>query len=441
MPAARLTPIPYPNDSTVLFDSIVQLPWSIMLDSGSHPQGRYDILVADPYLTLTTHQHITEIYREHAHDISHEDPLLLIKRYLGKPVTPLPEVPFCGGAIGYLSYDLGHRLSPIRPVSHHPIPEHIPDMAIGLYDWAVVIDHQAQRAWLVGQGKHPATFNNWDALVTHFQQDFSPEHYKPLDISFNYQHFDVGMMAEDEAHCGEMLKSFRHQPDTPPVIRQYPPFQLQEALQANMTQAEYAKAFEKIQAYLYAGDCYQVNFAQRFVAAARGHPWEAYRRLRKLSPAPYGAFMRSSHGTVLCNSPEVFLTVSADGEVETKPIKGTCKRDPDPAVDKARIAALLASPKEQAENLMIVDLLRNDLSKTCELFSVQVPKLWDIESFASVHHLVSTIAGKLQADKHALDALRGCFPGGSPILPFAHSAITMGWRAFGLGGESSRILI
>ncbi|MEO7726326.1 MAG: aminodeoxychorismate synthase component I, partial [Burkholderiales bacterium] len=164
--------------------------------------------------------------------------------------------------------------------------------------------------------------------------------------------------------------------------------------------------------YIQAGDCYQINLAQRFAAPATGDPWLAYQALRVINPAPYAAYLNTPHGQVLSASPERFLKLERR-RVETKPIKGTRPRAGHPRVDAELAAELKASAKDRAENVMIVDLLRNDLSKNCEPGSVRVPRLFDVESFATVHHLVSTVTGTLRQGHDALDLLRGCFPGGS----------------------------
>ncbi|MFZ2405614.1 MAG: aminodeoxychorismate synthase component I, partial [Methylobacter sp.] len=171
-------------------------------------------------------------------------------------------------------------------------------------------------------------------------------------------------------------------------------------------------AFDRIKHYLKEGDCYQVNLAQRFVAACEGDPWTAYQTLRKLNAAPFSCYLNLPEVQVLSSSPERFLKLT-DGVVETKPIKGTRPRKPDYAEDQQQIKNLQASNKDRAENLMIVDLLRNDISKTCKSGSVKVPKLFDVESYATVHHLVSTVTGILAENQHALDLLKSCFPGGS----------------------------
>jgi para-aminobenzoate synthetase component 1 len=171
-------------------------------------------------------------------------------------------------------------------------------------------------------------------------------------------------------------------------------------------------AIARIKHYIREGDCYQVNFAQRFSAAAKGDPWHAYQGLRRLNPAPFAAYLSTPYCQVMCSSPERFLHVRS-GLVETKPIKGTLPRGKDPIEDLMLADALRASVKDRAENLMIVDLLRNDLGRVCAIGSIQVPRLFALESFTRVHHLVSTVRGRLAEGRTPLDLLRACFPGGS----------------------------
>jgi len=190
------------------------------------------------------------------------------------------------------------------------------------------------------------------------------------------------------------------------------PFRVLDRVRANLSRAQYLDAFARIQRYLREGDCYQVNLAQRFAAPTQGDPWLAYRELRVMNPAPFGAYLGTPDCQVLCSSPERFLRVR-NALVETKPIKGTRPRGADPDEDLRLAAELRASPKDRAENLMIVDLLRNDLGRVCAIGSIEVPTLFAVESFARVHHLVSTVCGRLAAGRTALDLLRACFPGGS----------------------------
>ena len=364
----KMTELPYRRDSATVFDCIATEPWSIFLDSG-YPHtdtGRYDIFASRPYITLVTYHDKTTISHADGHyETSTADPLNLVKKYLGERVSNLPGMPFCGGAMGYFAYDLGRVFESLPEKSKNDLA--IPDMAIGVYDWAVVVDHHLRRAWLCGHGHDKSTFENWQELVSMFQSTRS-----------------------------------RH------VVN----FSVKSSISSNLDESEYANAYEKIKTYITEGDCYQVNLAQRFSVEVSGDPWEAYLKLRRLNPAPFAAYIRLPDTAVLSSSPERFINLR-NGLVETKPIKGTRRRSAFAYEDKALAVELLESEKDRAENLMIVDLLRNDLGKSCITGSVSVPKLFALESYATVHHLVSTVTGRLEEGKHALDLLRGCFPGGS----------------------------
>ena len=190
------------------------------------------------------------------------------------------------------------------------------------------------------------------------------------------------------------------------------PFRLTQPFQADLSAAQYRQAIEKIQAYIRAGDCYQVNFAQRFQAPWQGDPWRAYLALRDACPTPFAGYLRLDRGALLSLSPERFIRVSR-GQVETRPIKGTRPRGRNSEEDRALAEELLDSRKDRAENLMIVDLLRNDLGRSCRIGSVRVPELFALESYPNVHHLVSAVTGELAPGLDAFDLLAGSFPGGS----------------------------
>ncbi|ALG68746.1 aminodeoxychorismate synthase component I [Beggiatoa leptomitoformis] len=365
MNTVRVESLPYIAEISHYFSLFAQHSWSVLLDSGG--RGRYDILSTDPYCTLTTTNGITTITRGQKQQYYYGDPFQCLREQLGDKVIPLPNIPFCGGAIGYFGYDLGRYLEKIPTIAHQH--KNLPDMAIGLYDWAVVSDHQQQQTWLVGQGRDATTFQRWDNLRTLFSNPIT---------------------------------------DNSPLA---PPLRPLAPVSSNLSKAEYTEAFQKIKDYIQAGDCYQINLAQCFSLPMVGDAWASYAQLRQENPVPYGAFLQYPFATILSCSPEQFLQVQTDGQVQTKPIKGTRPRHSDPQQDKVLAHALQNSHKDQAENVMIVDLLRNDLSKTCH--HIQVPKLFALESFATVHHLVSTITGQLYEKNHAVDVLRGCFPGGS----------------------------
>ena len=407
--------LPYHNDSSLLFERIAHEPWAIMLDSGQmlnattgkpgSQYGRYDIMVAEPFITLITQGENTTITHNNKIETSTEDPFLLLKNLLAQYPTPTPDLsfsgsalpfaggvlpfaggalPFAGGALGYFAYDLGRRLERLPSIANNDMQ--VPEMMLGIYDWAVVVDHREKKTMLVSHGMHAQTRENWAALVSLFGEAL-----------FNAAAGASGLMQQSEA------------------------FKVTSNIEYNLPQPKYARAFAKIKAYITAGDCYQVNLAQRFSAKVQGDAWVMYKKLRQISPAPFMAYMNlplnrlgnnSEYFQVLSNSPERFIQVSGK-HVETRPIKGTRPRSSDPAQDLAYSNELLTSSKDKAENVMIVDLLRNDLSKSCELGSVKVTQLFQLQSFANVHHLVSMIVGKLASSKTAVDVLRDCFPGGS----------------------------
>ena len=396
---ARIAELSYHADSAALCEALLDRPWCAFLDSGSphdgrptrdyrapvesqlplapasgidrmlaperHRIARYDILAADPWLTLTTRGEITTIRSRDRERLSDNDPLSLIREHLGDRCRARPDLPFCGGALGYFGYDLGRRFETLPGLAETDLD--LPELAVGFYDWAVVVDHLEQRTWLVGHGRDERTFAQWDDLIDKLDQP-------------------------------------RRMPGAS--------FEVLSPVASNFDRQSYRRAFDRIKAHIQRGDCYQVNLTQRFEARVRGNAWQAYLNLRRINPAPFSAWLDHPDGRILCSSPERFLKLRGD-RVETKPIKGTRPRSLHGARDRAFAEELRSSGKDRAENVMIVDLLRNDLGRSCVPGSIHATRLFDVESFASVHHLVSTVTGRLEPDRHAVDLLRGCFPGGS----------------------------
>ncbi len=363
----KISELPYNRDSADLFALVADEPWSMFLDS-CYPKidiGRYDIIVSRPAVTLETYADLTYINTHDNKITSKEDPFLLIKQYLDNIDKNLSGLPFCGGALGYFAYDLGRILETLPEIAKQDI--NMPDMAVGIYDWSVIVDHHVRRAWLASFCRFEKTESIWQQLQELFSNTSTDE--------------------EKEFHIKTDVKS-------------------------NMSREQYGVSFDRVKNYILDGDCYQVNLAQRFSAEFEGDSWSAYLQLRQVNPAPFAAYLNLPSGAVLSSSPERFLRVTGN-QVETKPIKGTKHRSVFAYEDKALAVSLLESEKDRAENLMIVDLLRNDISKSCDPGSVVVPELFALETYATVHHLVSTVTGRLTINKHALDLLRGCFPGGS----------------------------
>lgn len=345
-------PLPYQPDASRYYSALADLPRAIWLDSGG--MARYDILAAAPYRMLELDDGKVQ-----------SDPFGLLRDALGERVAPVDDVPFAGGALGYWGYDLARRMMILPRIAQADAP--MPDMAVGIYDWAVVLDHRRHTARLV-----------------------------------SHQRF-----AETVEFLPQILCRLQNPPPLPAAT-----FRVRGPITSNFSGESYAAAFAAVQAYLQAGDCYQINLAQRFSAQAEGDAFGAYLALRDLSPAPYSAFLNLPQTQILCASPECFVSVQ-NGRVKTKPIKGTRPRNSDAQQDRRLAEELRSHPKDRAENLMIVDLLRNDLGKSCLPGSVHVPELFKVESFANVHHLTSTVEGRLAAGRDALDVLRDCFPGGS----------------------------
>ncbi|RYU67590.1 aminodeoxychorismate synthase component I [Aliivibrio finisterrensis] len=361
-----ITLLDYQSTSVVdLFSAIESQPWAMLLHSSAkeHVDNRYDILVADPIATLQTHQDVTSINVIGKQPVTSEAcPFKLLAHYQER-LTPhchsINGLPFIGGALGYFSYDLGRRVESMPSIAERDIPT--ADMAVGIYDWALIADHKTCTLTLI----QPQRSNRLDWL-----QQFIAIKEKKAD------------------------------------------FNLVSKWQSNMTQAEYSAKFDAIQEYLKSGDCYQINLAQRFHAQYQGSEWLAYQKLATQNGAPFSAFIRTPELTILSVSPERFLQVK-DRKIETKPIKGTRPRSNDPKLDAKEADILRHSAKDRSENLMIVDLLRNDIGRVSKPGSVKVPKLFDIESFPAVHHLVSTITGELDDNYTISDLLSASFPGGS----------------------------
>ena len=331
----------YRHDPSQLFHCLLGQDWPILLDSTG--LGRFDIISANPTQKITTPD-----WQQLQHALSQHT------------VNDCGDIPFCGGALGYFGYDANLHSNPISPQISADIT--LPVMAVGLYDWALITDHQQRTTVYVNQ-------------------------------------------SDNEEHWQWMQQQLKKTVNTCS-------FALLQPFSANQTAASYQAAFKKIKHYITAGDCYQVNLAQRFSAPYEGDAFNAYALLRQHNPAPFSAFMRLEQGDVISCSPERFIQCH-QGAVETKPIKGTRPRHSDPHIDARLADELLTSEKDRAENLMIVDLLRNDLGRSCQVGSVKVPALFTLESYPAVHHLVSTVTGKLEPELTAVDLLQRAFPGGS----------------------------
>lgn len=375
----ELWPVPDPWET---FQRVAALPGCLFLDTAarpdtaadSQPLGRYSFITADPFDTLHARECSTDPFAELASKL---------KRYCMESVPGLP--PFQGGAAGLFGYDLCRRLERLPPPRCDDF--HVPELSVGFYDWVIAFDHDVNRAWLISTG--------W------------PEHERfrrrrRAEQRLGFVKRTLSGAAANLPATGKVIAC----PAPSYPVHGFP------GLLSNFDRSGYQRTIERALEYIAAGDVFQVNLAQRLLRRSSMPPLSVYGRLRARNPAPFAAYLDLGEFVVLSASPERFLRVE-DGAVETRPIKGTRPRSSDPEEDEASAAELLASGKDRAENIMIVDLLRNDLGRVCRYGSVQVPAVCRLESFRHVHHLVSEVRGHLRDEATTVDLLRAAFPGGS----------------------------
>lgn len=362
--------------SSELFNHLSDLPWSMWLDScnSDHIDSRFDIMVWEPLTSLSTKDKTTSIthYAKNVTETSTDDPLNILSKAVTDifskiSISPSIHFSFKGGALGYFSYDLGREFEVLPELSEQDI--NLAEMSVGIYNKAIIFDNENKCFYLL--------------CLEHERH--------AIEQSLKHKILDNHTVRDNESKSN---------------------FTLHCDWTSNMTAAQYAKKFHQVHDYILAGDCYQINLAQRFTSTYSGDEFEAYKTLRKENNAPFSAFIRLDEAAILSVSPERFLELN-NNKVQSKPIKGTLPRHSSPVIDKEVAETLRLSSKDRAENLMIVDLLRNDMSKVCATGSVVVPQLFYVESFPAVHHLVSTVEGKLAPQYTATDLLRGAFPGGS----------------------------
>lgn len=357
-------------DPLDVFSRVQHLPYSLFLDSAdrAHSASRYSFIVCNPVEKIEVNNGRVSIVNMNQITTLDGDVFSILNErckvwsHLTETIPDLP--PFQGGLAGFFGYDLVRGLENLPYIAQENLS--MPDMAIGVYDQVISFDHQTGKAW----------------IITHARSEAEAK---------GKRLFLQNVIEKGKAHKSKPL----------PPISWKPQFKAEQ----------YKSHINKVIEYIRAGDIFQANLAQRFDAnLPEGFDaYSHYLQLRESNPAPFATFMNLGPVKISSASPERFLTVQND-RIETRPIKGTRPRGTN---DTAMLQELENSAKDRAENIMIVDLLRNDLSKVCETESINVSALCRIETFASVHHLVSVIEGKLRKGKTALDALRACFPGGS----------------------------
>lgn len=353
--------------------------WLCFLDSAKKDNelGKFSFIAFNPFLRLVSkHNRIILNHTE-----IDGDPFFVLQQqlmlYKARTLETLP--PFQGGALGYFSYDLLHHL---ENVPRHKLDVmNLPEMMIGFYDSVISFDHHLKKAWIVAHG---------------FPGVDEDEKKKRAENSCEYILRKIDKKASEKNTFQKKEK-------------------IQEKILSNFETQDYRQSIQKVIDYIYAGDIFQANISQCFsTKLAKGiEALDLYFSLRQKNPAPFAAFLQYGEIAIASASPERFIKLDTKNKVETRPIKGTRRRSADPKEDQRLAMELINSEKDRAENTMIVDLLRNDLSRVCTKNSVVVKKLCGLETYATVHHLVSTIEAILKPAYHAIDLLCATFPGGS----------------------------
>ena len=330
--------------------------------------GRYSYVTADPFLVVRSKGRKVEVVEQGTVTHVDDNPFAVLKRLLSDFRTSRREggPPFQGGAVGYFGYEMGGLLERLPGKAVDDLS--LPDMTVAFYDWVVAFDHVGRKAWLI---------------TTKFSREGRDR------------------WARDRIRRGSFgTASSNGMPIAATHFR------------SNFTPKRYLESVDRVMEYIVAGDIYQANISQRFEATVESDSWELYQAMRNTNPAPFGAYLGYPDFSVLSASPEQFLRVE-DGFVETRPMKGTRPRGATPEEDARLAGELASSDKDRAENIMIVDLLRNDLGRVCIPGTILVPELFTVEQYPNVHQMVSSVTGKLKEENDVVDLLSACFPGGS----------------------------
>jgi para-aminobenzoate synthetase component 1 len=378
--------IPYPQDIFGAFRALASERAPFMLDSALADDrlGRWCFIGADPFAVLTSRgANVSLLGLER--DPAWHNPFAVAKGLMAsfhvdrEPDDP----PFLGGAVGYWGYELRHFVErvPRDYVDDAPVP----DCFMGFYDTVIALDRWRRRAWVIAIPAMPQR-GDPNARIERM----------------------ATLVADPPGHPA--LPTVRPKAPRPEFARH--PLADHPEILSNFTRDAYVRGVRRAKEYIAAGDTFQINLSQRLSARVNESPLQLYERLRATNPAPFAAYLDCGDFAVLSASPERFLQIRGR-DVETRPIKGTRPRGSTPDEDEALAQELLASEKDRAENVMIVDLERNDLGRTCAYGSVHVTELCALERYETVFHLVSTVIGRLHEGHTAVDCLKACFPGGS----------------------------
>ena len=367
-----------------VFELLKDNRFSFFLDSGMDPHklGRYSFMSSNPFLVMSSRGSEITITRGPEQSSLQGNPFDVLNHFLEvyRLESDSPPVPFIGGAVGYFSYDLCHFIERLPTTAIDDLQ--LPECYFGFYDLILAFDNQQGKAYIISTG---------------FPEMRGPERMKRAARRLN----------ELKDKLAEMPRRDTEAPLTPVSSPATP-----ASLRGGFTHLEYVAAVEKARQYIIAGDIFEVNLSQRFEAELSIAPYELYQRLRQINPAPFACYLGFDEVSVVGASPERFLRIQGD-QVETRPIKGTRPRGKTSKEDGTLAKELENSHKDRAENIMIVDLERNDLGRVCRYGTVKVTELAILEAFPTVFHLTSTVVGRLREGKNGSDLLKATFPGGS----------------------------
>jgi len=361
--------IPFIHPTSVL-ERLKHQPYCFLLESSleQHDLGRFSFIGSTPFLTIKSLKNRVEVSGDESSVID-ANPFDIARDYLRKFSFQFEcgDIPFIGGAVGYFGYGLRQFIEKLP--NHNSDDLNLPDMMLNFYDSVIIFDHQQKRCMI-------STIPNLRS--------------RSDTLSYEQMIQKIGHNTEDQTKT-----------KTNGV-----------KLHASSSRASYINAVRKAKDYISAGDIFQANLSQRFEIDLGSEPLQLYSRLRAINPAPFSAYLDFGQFQIISSSPERFLKIKS-GTVETRPIKGTRPRVDDPVENIRHANELLENEKDRAENLMIVDLLRNDLGKVCEYGSVNVQALFELEICPTLFHLASTVTGKMRRGMQCIDVLKACFPGGS----------------------------
>ncbi|MEI6858178.1 aminodeoxychorismate synthase component I [Psychrilyobacter sp.] len=359
-------------DSMELFEAIKKDGnYPFFLDSGmdSEKLGRYSFIGVDPFLMIKSEGNRVSLEEDGKVKTMDGNPLDILQEKLDLYKIEREEIPFVGGGVGYFSYDLAHLMEKLPKKVKKNVD--IPEMVMGFYDGIIIIDHRDNKKYIGAIGFK----ENIEEIIKKIENNIE-QHEKKLKIE-------------------ETKKNLKDRD-----------------INSNMTEEYYLASIKKLKDYIYSGDIYQVNLTQRFECDFEGDSNELYKNLKAINPAPFAVYLDFGEGEIISSSPERFIKLT-DGTIETRPMKGTRPRGKSKEEDERLKAKLINSKKDRAELLMIVDLMRNDISRVAKTGSVKVTELFHLEEYATVLQMVATIEGELKDELSAVDIIKSTFPGGS----------------------------